>query len=164
MLAGAFYFCKYWSGRPPVSRSMLIVWIFLAPAFLFLVILLVDQWRGGHRSFQQGGDKSVKNTTPKPRRRLTLARLERSPLLSTRQRHRRWFQAAKWAIGSLLAFGAAVVTVLTLLDYWIQTSPIVQAPQVSQTFNELPFTFTNPSRFSGCMTSQQFAECHRQLS
>lgn len=69
------------------------------------------------------------------------------PPSSTTPPHRRLWQGAKWAIGTAVGVAGLVVTFFSLWDILAQSSPTVQIPSVSKTFNELPFTVTNPSRF-----------------
>jgi hypothetical protein len=93
--------------------------------------------------------------TPTPRQGST--RTPRRQAASTAPKPRSLFQGAKSVIGFGLFLAGAAVTIFSILDVWVQTFPMIQAPS-SDTFNDLPFIVTNPSHVFSMR--DVVAKCH----
>jgi hypothetical protein len=56
-------------------------------------------------------------------------------------------RAGKWATSAIIALGGFVATYFAIWEIWLRTVPTVETPEVTETFDVLPFTVTNQSPF-----------------
>jgi hypothetical protein len=59
----------------------------------------------------------------------------------------RWVRAGKWVIGAIGTILGVVAAYFAIWEVWLRTVPTVVPPDVTETFDVLPFTVTNQSPF-----------------